>query len=97
MDPSVVKDAVRLVQPKVAACWEGALVRRASLGGARTLRFRVDEQGRVTSAWVASTMAEGGAAADAMLDRCLVEALKQAHFPQSAGDGFYTWVFAARG
>jgi hypothetical protein len=97
MDPSVVKESVRLVQPKVAACWEGALERRASLGGARTLRFRVDEQGVVTAAWVASTMAEGAAAADAMLDRCLVDALKQAHFPPSAADGFYTWVFAARG
>jgi hypothetical protein len=97
VDPQAVKDAVRLVQPKVASCWDAALLRRASIGGARTLRFTVDDTGTVTRAWVASGLADGPAAADYLLDQCLVAALKQAHFPRAAADGFYTWVFATRG
>ena len=60
-------------------------------------RFRVDESGAVSRAWVASTMSEGGTAVDYLLDRCLAETLKGLHFPPSAGDGVYTWVFATRG
>jgi hypothetical protein len=96
LDPQVVRETVRLAQPKVAACWEAALLRRTSIGGSRTLRFRVDERGAVTRAWVAAGLGEGAVAADYLLDRCLVSALSSARFPPAAGDGFYSWVFASR-
>ena len=97
LDPVLVKDTVRLAGPKVAACWDAALARRTTIGGGRTFRFRVDDTGAVSRAWVASTMSEGGTAADYLLDRCLAETLTGLHFPPSAGDGVYTWVFATRG
>lgn len=96
LDPLLVKDVVRLAGPKVGACWDAALARRTSIGGGRTFRFRVDDSGAVAAAWVAGTMSEGGTAADYLLDRCLVDALKGLRFPAQAGDGVYTWVFAAR-
>lgn len=97
LDPMMVKDVVRLAGPKVAVCWEAALVRRTTIGGGRTFRFRVDDRGAVTGAWVASTLSEGPTAADYLLDRCLADTLGGLHFPPSAADGVYTWVFAARG
>ncbi|MDP1830342.1 MAG: hypothetical protein Q8L48_44165 [Archangium sp.] len=97
LDPLLVKDVVRLAGPKVAACWDAALVRRTTIGGGRTFRFRVDDTGAVTNAWVTGTMSEGATAADYLLDRCLGDTLKGLHFPPSAGDGVYTWVFATRG
>lgn len=97
LDPMMVKDTVRLAGPKVLACWDAALVRRTTIGGGRTFRFRVDETGTITNAWVASTLSEGVTAADYLLDRCLADTLKGLHFPPSAGDGLYTWVFATRG
>jgi|GEM_PF-1751599 hypothetical protein len=97
LDPTLVKDVVRLAGPKVSACWDAALVRRTSIGGGRTFRFRVDDAGAVTHAWVASTMSEGPTAADLLLDRCLRDTLRGLHFPPQAGDGVYTWVFATRG
>jgi hypothetical protein len=97
LDPMLVKDIVHLAGPKVGACWDAALARRTTIGGGRTFRFRVDDTGTVSRAWVANTMSEGGTAADYLLDRCLAETLTALHFPPSAGDGVYTWVFATRG
>ena len=97
LDPTMVKDVIRLAGPKVATCWDAALLRRTTIGGGRTFRFRVDETGTVSHAWVAGTMSEGATAADYLLDRCLADTLKGLHFPPSAGDGVYTWVFATRG
>ncbi|HEY0881872.1 MAG TPA: hypothetical protein VGD87_10105 [Archangium sp.] len=96
LDPMMVKDVVRLAGPKVGACWDAALSRRTNIGGARTFRFRVDDAGSVTAAWVAGTVADGPTASDFLLDRCLAETLKGLHFAPQAGDGVYTWVFAAR-
>lgn len=97
LDPSTVKDVVRLAGAKVGACWDAALLRRTSIGGGRTFRFRVTDTGSVTEAWVTSTMSDGATASDLLLDRCLRETLKSLHFPPQAGDGVYTWVFATRG
>jgi hypothetical protein len=96
LDPSVVKDSIHLLQPKVALCWNTALSRRIAIQGSRTFRFRVDQAGAVARAWVAGSVAEGPVAADVLLDRCLAAALKTAHFPPAAGDGIYSWVFASR-
>jgi hypothetical protein len=95
LEPGSVREAIHLSQPKVAACWEAALARRASLGGARTFRFRVSDQGEVKAAWVANTASEV-VAADFLLDRCLADTLLAVHFPPVAGEGVYTWVFATR-
>jgi hypothetical protein len=97
LDPAMVKDTVRLAGPKVSACWDAALVRRTTIGGGRTFRFRVNDEGTVTNAWVAGTMSDGVTASDYLLDRCLADTLLALHFPPSAGDGLYTWVFATRG
>ncbi len=97
LDPSLVREVVRLAGPKVSACWDAALARRTSIGGGRTFRFRVDDSGQVRAAWVASTLSEGATAADLLLDRCLAQTLEGLHFPSQAGDGVYTWVFASRG
>jgi hypothetical protein len=97
LDPSLVKDVIRLAGPKVAACWDAALIRRTTIGGGRTFRFSVDDTGSVSRAWVAGTMSQGATAADFLLDRCLADTLKGLHFPPSPGDGVYTWVFATRG
>lgn len=97
LDPLLVKDVIRLAGPKVAACWDAALTRRTTIGGGRTFRFSVDDTGAVARAWVASTMSAGPTAADYLLDRCLADTLTGLHFPPAAGDGVYTWVFAARG
>lgn len=96
LDPSMVKDRMQSASPKVAACWDAALARRTSIGGGRTFRFRVGDDGAVSHAWVTATMSEGATAADLLLDRCLTAALREVHFPPQAGDGVYTWVFAAR-
>ena len=97
LDPTVVKEVVRLAGPKVGACWDAALVRRTTIGGGRTFRFKVDGTGSVTNAWVAATMSDGPTAADYLLDRCLAQVLTGLHFPPAAADGVYTWVFATRG
>ncbi|MFZ5441003.1 MAG: hypothetical protein ACOZQL_13430 [Myxococcota bacterium] len=96
LDPLSVKDVVRLAGPQVGACWDSALARRTTIGGGRTFRFRVDDTGTVTHAWVASTLSDGATAADLLLDRCLAGVLRGLHFPPQAGDGVYTWVFATR-
>lgn len=96
LDPLTVKDVVRLAGPQVGACWDAALARRTTIGGGRTFRFRVDDAGAVTHAWVASTVSDGATAADLLLDRCLAGVLRGLHFPPQAGDGVYTWVFATR-
>lgn len=97
LDPQGVRDVVRLAAPKVQACWEEALGRRTSIGGVRTFRFQVDDAGAVTAAWVSGGLADGPTAADVVLDRCLAATLKSLRFPPMAGDGLYSWVFAARG
>lgn len=97
LDPALVRDVVRLAGPKVSACWEEALARRTAIGGGRTFRFRVDDAGAVTAAWVAGTMSDGPTAADYVLDGCLAGVLRSLRFPPLAGDGVYTWVFASRG
>jgi hypothetical protein len=96
LDPSMVKERLQTASPKVAACWDAALVRRTTIGGGRTFRFRVGDDGFVTHAWVTATMSDGATASDLLLDRCLAAALKSVHFAPQAGDGVYTWVFASR-
>jgi hypothetical protein len=97
LEPMMVKEVVREAGPKVSACWDAALARRTTIGGGRTFRFRVDDTGSVTAAWVAGTISEGPTASDFVLDRCLADTLKGLRFAPMAGDGVYTWVFATRG
>ncbi|MEW5738087.1 MAG: hypothetical protein AB1938_04125 [Myxococcota bacterium] len=97
LDPQAVRETIREAGPKVSACWNAALARRAGLGGGRSFRFQTDDTGKVTHAWVQGNLAEGPAAADYLLDRCLAEVLKSLRFPGLAGEGMYTWVFATRG
>jgi hypothetical protein len=96
LDAQIVKETMRSISPKVGACWNEALVRRAGLGGARTVRLRTDASGTLVAAWVSTGLTDGPAAADAILDRCLVQALTGLRFPGTSGDGAYTWVFATR-
>ncbi|MBL8922434.1 MAG: hypothetical protein JNJ54_26515 [Myxococcaceae bacterium] len=96
LDAQTVKEAMRSLSPKVGACWNEALVRRAGLGGARTFRLRTDPSGVLVAAWVSTGLTDGPAAADAILDRCLAQALTGLRFPGTSGDGAYTWVFATR-
>ena len=95
LEPQAVREAMLSAKSRVAECWDSALVRRPGLGGARTFRFRVDDSGAVSHAWVVQG-AEGVVSADFILDRCLEAAIRSLHFPPVAGDGVYTWVFAAR-
>jgi hypothetical protein len=97
LDPKAVRDTLREAGPQVSACWDAALKRRAGLGGGRSIRFQTNDAGRVTHAWVQGNLSDAPAAADYLLDRCLVDALKRLRFPGPAGEGMYTWVFAARG
>jgi hypothetical protein len=97
LDPQAVRETIREAGPKVSACWNAALTRRAGLGGGRTFRFQTNDAGKVTHAWVQGNMADGPAASDYVLDQCLAGVLKGLRFPGLAGEGLYTWVFAARG
>ncbi len=96
LDPQRVRETLREASPAVGACWNEALVRRAGLGGARTFRFRTDDEGQVTAAWVATSLGDGPEASDWVLDRCLSQVLKRQRFAGTRGDGVYTWVFATR-
>jgi hypothetical protein len=96
MDPQLIRETMRGASGQVSACWNEALVRRAGLGGSRTFRFRTDDAGRVTIAWVASALAEGPVAADYLLDACLARVVRGLRFVGARGDGLYTWVFATR-
>ncbi|MFT3707648.1 MAG: hypothetical protein QM817_08265 [Archangium sp.] len=96
LDPTMVKERLQTASPKVAACWDAALARRTTIGGGRTFRFRVGDDGFVSHAWVTATMSDGATASDLLLDGCLASALKTVHFPPQSGDGVYTWVFASR-
>ena len=98
LDPVKVKEAISMGGPAVGACWESALARRAGLSGGRSVRLRVDEAGAVSHVWVLGNVsAEPTTAADYLLDLCLVEAVRQLHFPAgAAGDGVYSWIFAER-
>ena len=95
IEPGGVKEAMLTARASVAQCWNEAVVRRTGIGGARTLRFRIDDSGAVTHVWVASA-GESLVAADFLLDRCLGAALRSVRFPPPSGDGVYTWVFEAR-
>lgn len=97
LDPQAVRETIREVGPKVSACWDAALHRRAGLGGGRTFRFQVDGGGHVTHAWVQGNLSEGPVASDYLLDRCLADALLGLRFTGGPGEGLYTWVFAVRG
>lgn len=96
LDPMMVKETIKLAGPRVSACWDAALLRRTTIGGGRTFRFRVDDAGTVVNAWVAGTLSDGPTASDYLLDRCLADTLKGLRFPPGVGDGLYTWVFASR-
>lgn len=96
LDAQVVRETMRSISPKIGACWNEALVRRAGLGGGRTFRLRTDDTGTLVAAWVSTGLTDGPAAADAILDRCIAQALKGLRFPGTSGDGAYTWVFATR-
>lgn len=96
LDAQLVRDTMRTISPKVAACWNETLVRRAGVSGSRTFRLRTDASGVLTAAWVATGLADGAATTDAILDRCLARALQGLRFPGTSGDGAYTWVFATR-
>ncbi len=96
LEPQKIKDAVSLLKPKVAECWNAALARRPALGGGRTIRFRA-ASGRVVSAWVVANASDARESAiDYILDGCLVSALSTANFEGASGEGVYSWVFAAR-
>lgn len=97
IDPHLVRETLRGAGPKVSACWDEALARRAGLGGGRTFRFQVNDAGQVTHAWVQGNLSEGPVASDYLLDQCLARVLRGLHFPGGPGEGVYTWVFAARG
>lgn len=97
LEAQTVRDTLRAQGAKVSACWNEALTRRAGLGGGRTFRFRTDEAGQVTAAWISTTLSDAPPAVDAILDRCLAEVLRGVRFPGTSGDGVYTWVFASRG
>ncbi|GMU62313.1 MAG: hypothetical protein AMXMBFR34_40760 [Myxococcaceae bacterium] len=97
LDPQAVRETIRAAGPKVSACWNAALERRAGLGGGRSFRFQTNDAGQVTHAWVQGNLADGPAAADYLLDRCLADVLRGLRFGGLAGEGMYTWVFAARG
>lgn len=97
IDPQLVRETVREAGPKVSACWNAALARRAGLGGGRTFRFQVSDSGQVTHAWVQGNLSEGPVASDYLLDQCLAGVLRGLHFTGGPGEGMYTWVFAARG
>lgn len=96
LDPAMVKERLQSASQAVGACWDAALTRRTTIGGGHTFRFRVGDDGAIAHAWVTQTMSDGATASDLILDRCLGAALKSVHFPPQAGDGVYTWVFAAR-
>lgn len=96
LDSQIAKETLRARGAEISACWNEALSRRAGLAGARTFRFRTDDSGTLVAAWVASSVAEGPIAADALLDRCIAKAVTGVRFVGSSGDGVYTWVFASR-
>lgn len=96
LDAQTVKETMRSISPKIGACWNETLVRRAGIGGGRTFRLRTDDSGTLTAAWVSTGLTDGPPAVDAILDRCIAQALKGLRFPGTSGDGAYTWVFATR-
>ncbi len=97
IDPQRVHDAMMLIKPAVAACWERALERRAGITGGRTVRISVGDDGGVTHVALAANATEARAtAADYLLDQCLVQAVKAARFGPGAGDTAYSWVFGDR-
>ena len=98
LDPVKVKEAISTSGPAVGACWEAAMLRRAGLSGGRSVRLRVDDAGAVTHVSVVGNVsADPATASDYLLDKCLVDAVRKAHFPPSAaGDAVYSWVFAER-
>jgi hypothetical protein len=97
LEPQRVHDAIMLVKPRIGVCWESALNRRAGLSGGRTVRIAVAEDGSVESATIASNATDARAsAADYLLDKCLIEAVRTARFGPGAGDTAYSWVFGDR-
>ncbi len=96
LDAQTVRDTMRTISPKIGACWNETLVRRAGIGGGRTFRLRTDQNGQLVSAWVSSGLTDGAPAVDAILDRCIAQSIKGLRFPGTFGDGAYTWVFATR-
>lgn len=97
LDAQRVHDALALTRPAVAACWESALNRRAGLSGGRTVKISVGEDGAVTHVAIAANASDARAtAADYLLDRCLVAAVKTARFGPGAGDTAFSWVFGDR-
>lgn len=96
LDAQTVRDTLRTLSPKIGACWNETLARRAGIGGGRTFRLRTDRDGVLVSAWVSSGLTDGPPAVDALLDRCIAQSLRGVRFPGTAGDGAYTWVFATR-
>ncbi len=98
LDPVKVKEGISTRGPMVSACWEAALLRRAGLGGGRSVRLRVDDTGAVSHASILGNVsAEPVTAADYLLDSCLVAATRTVRFPAGgAGDGIYSWIFAER-
>lgn len=90
-------DALALVKGGVGVCWEAALNRRAGLGGGRTVRITVGEDGAVSQVAVGPNQSNSPtSAADYLLDKCLVDTVKAARFGPGAGDTAYSWVFGDR-
>lgn len=100
VDTAAVQPAMLSAQPDVSACWERAVLRRASLHGGRSLRLRVAPDGSVAHATVVEN--ESNAiedAADYLLDQCLVAAVRKVKLPPPAGGAAevtYSWVFEHR-
>ncbi len=97
-DPMQVKSAMQAALPKVSACWEDAIARRAGLSGGRTVRMQVDASGAPTRVAIAPFAADSLEVSDYLLDRCLFDAARGIRLPPGeAGQAAYTWLFAERG
>ena len=99
LSPMAVKEAVALLQPQIASCWEAAIERRAGLSGGRTWRFVADSSGSFEQIQVVGNQSDArDEASDYLLDQCLAKALARGHLrgggPRAAGT--YSWVFAQR-
>lgn len=82
LDAQTVRDTMRTISPKIGACWNETLVRRAGIGGGRTFRLRTDQNGQLVSAWVSSSLTDGAPAVDAILNRCIAQSIAGLRFPE---------------
>jgi hypothetical protein len=94
LDPATTKEIFSHAAPRVKACWESALLRRAGLSGARTVRFRTSATTGMSDVWIIGNPMGQKQASDYLLDQCLRDVVRTLDLRPSAGEGLYTWVFA---